>query len=192
MNDRERVEQLEAGGRSNRFIPMNTSGGAVCPVTKGRAQTLTAGREEPLDLRKHRRRLGQRPPSLVEKAGYRRIDRSAQIVERRRVDAHPFRSLILALIVLGVAAGCSDAPEKAEAEVIEGVVIDVRSASLGDVESFTLKDGDETYEVLIDAERDYGFPVSHLSEHILSADPVRVELESRGDRLYARSIEDAG
>lgn len=96
------------------------------------------------------------------------------------------------LIVLGVAAGCSDAPEKAEAEVIEGVVIDVRSASLGDVESFTLKDGDETYEVLIDAERDYGFPVSHLSEHILSADPVRVELESRGDRLYARSIEDAG
>lgn len=91
-----------------------------------------------------------------------------------------------------MAAGCANggSEEERAPNVVEGVVVDVEAASLGEVQSFTVKDGDETYEVLVDSERDYGFPVSHLSEHIASADPVRVELEQRNGRLYAVTIED--
>lgn len=74
---------------------------------------------------------------------------------------------------------------------VEGVVIAVDSESLGDVRSFTLKDGDQIYEIHIADDVDYGFALSHLQEHLTSNEPVAVDLEERDDdKLYALSIED--
>ena len=50
-------------------------------------------------------------------------------------------------------------------------------------------DGSEV-EILIDPERDYGFDLRHLEEHRDMGDPVAVEIEVRGNELYAVSIED--
>lgn len=68
---------------------------------------------------------------------------------------------------------------------------DVDSSGLNEVTSFEVKDGDEIYEILIDDSVNYGFPLGHIEEHRKLAEPVRVDLEERGDSLFARTIEDA-
>jgi hypothetical protein len=74
---------------------------------------------------------------------------------------------------------------------LEGPIIDVESAGLGQISAFTLRSQDRTYEIFIAEDVDYSFPLDHLNEHRISGEPVVVELEERGDKLYALSIEDA-
>ena len=76
-------------------------------------------------------------------------------------------------------------------EELTGPIIDIDSEGLGDVRSFTVKSDEQTYEILIDPQVDYGFPMGHLNEHRLSGAPVRVELLERDGRLFALSILDA-
>lgn len=71
------------------------------------------------------------------------------------------------------------------------MIVEIDSQGLGDVRAFTVKEGDELYEINIDPDIDYRFNLGHLNEHRATAEPVRVELEERGDELVARSIEDA-
>lgn len=71
-----------------------------------------------------------------------------------------------------------------------GIVTNVESEGLNEVSSFTLKSGDETFEILIDESVTYGFPLGHLEEHRVSAAPVEVEVEERDGDLYALSIVD--
>jgi hypothetical protein len=95
------------------------------------------------------------------------------------------------VVVLGACSrpGSSGEP-RAPAQVV-GVVVDVESAGLGEVESFTVKDGDETFEIFIDAGATYSFPPSHLYNHRATSQPVRVRMIERSGRLLATSIEDA-
>jgi hypothetical protein len=96
------------------------------------------------------------------------------------------------LIATALVASCGDGDEPAAAapDRVEGVIIAIDSDGLEDVNSFTLKDGDETYEIFIADDVDYGFPLGHLQEHVQSAGPVSVDLETRDDQLYALTIED--
>ena len=89
-------------------------------------------------------------------------------------------------------AACDSEPAGTEPEDprLEGVVIAIDSESFGDVTSFTLKDDDETYEIYIADDVEYGFPLSHLQEHVQGADPVAVDTEERDGKLYALTIED--
>lgn len=104
------------------------------------------------------------------------------------------KSIVVLLVVLSfVACGGDEPPTTSAAEAPEsvtGVIVDIESAAINDVESFTLKDGDAVYEILIDTEVDYGFPLGHLQEHVQTAAPVEVDLEERDDKLYALSIVD--
>lgn len=100
-----------------------------------------------------------------------------------------FRKAVALLLVALVLASCSDS--KGPGDEVTGVVVDIESAGLGQVEGFTLKAGDDTFEILIDPDVDYGFNLDHLHEHRASADPVKVELDDRSGDLYALSIEDA-
>jgi hypothetical protein len=59
------------------------------------------------------------------------------------------------------------------------------------VTSFELAAAGESYEILIDGDRDYGFDLTHLYEHQTSGDPVRVRLRERDEALYALRIDDA-
>jgi hypothetical protein len=84
--------------------------------------------------------------------------------------------------------------EPAKPSQLTGTVIAVDAASLTKVNSFTLKAGDDRHDILIDPEVDYsssGFVPQHLREHVISGIRVRVEVERRDGRLYARSMEDA-
>lgn len=74
---------------------------------------------------------------------------------------------------------------------VEGVILEIDAESLGEVRSFTLKDGDNVYEIFIADDVEYGFPLGHLQEHLSSNEPVVVDLEEReDDKLYAVTIED--
>ncbi|MFN2588597.1 MAG: hypothetical protein ABR613_10845 [Actinomycetota bacterium] len=103
-------------------------------------------------------------------------------------------ALLCCAAFAGAACGGDDGPPPTRQEVpdeVTGVLLDVDSGGVGDVTSFTLKDGDETYEIFIADDVDYGFPLGHLQEHLSTGDPVRVPLEERDGKLYARSIDDA-
>jgi hypothetical protein len=54
-----------------------------------------------------------------------------------------------------------------------------------------VKEGETTYEILIDDSVNYGFPLGHIEEHRKTAAPVEVEIVERDGKLYARSILDA-
>jgi hypothetical protein len=99
------------------------------------------------------------------------------------------RGLIwFAALMVCVLPACGGNEQPSE---LSGVILKVNATSITDVESFTLKSGDERHRILIDASADYGFPLSHLQEHVLSGDPVDVELEERDGQLYAQSIVDS-
>ncbi len=89
---------------------------------------------------------------------------------------------------MALIACAGDEPAPTE---LTGVILEIESEGLDDVRSFTLRSEGETYEILIDPELDYGFPLSHLNSHRATADPVVVDLEERDGELFALSIEDA-
>ncbi|MGI8774924.1 MAG: hypothetical protein ACR2KQ_07930 [Actinomycetota bacterium] len=97
------------------------------------------------------------------------------------------------LIVAAFAFGACSAEEGcAGAGRCTGVITDISSAGIGQVESFELKAGDETLEILIADDVDYEFDLGHLHEHLATSEPVLVDVEERNDGdIYARSIEDA-
>jgi hypothetical protein len=105
------------------------------------------------------------------------------------------RSLVVPLMFFALIMGaCSNkgsgdsVPETPEQ--ITGVLLSIESGGFDQVESFKLKVDEHIYTVLIDPELEYGFPLSHLSEHLRTAGPVTVRLDERDGDLYALSIED--
>jgi hypothetical protein len=103
------------------------------------------------------------------------------------------RIFLAALLAMGlVACGNDDAVEPSlSADSYTGIVTAVESEGLNEVTSFDLKSDDETVTILIDRAMNYGFPLGHLEEHRVTAEPVEVDVEERDGKLYARSIEDA-
>ncbi len=100
-------------------------------------------------------------------------------------------AVLCCALLLGAACGGDDGDDAAAPSEVTGVILDIESEGIGQVTSFELKDGDETYEIFIAGDVDYGFDLGHLNEHLTTGDPVRVPLEERGGKLYARSIDDA-
>lgn len=101
--------------------------------------------------------------------------------------------LTVSCLLVAALAACADgdAPSGGAPRELTGVVVGVRSPGLGDVRGFTLRSGDETYEVAIDPDVSYDFALPHLNDHLATAEPVRVEIDERGAKLFAVSIEDA-
>lgn len=101
------------------------------------------------------------------------------------------RLLALSLMLAASLAGCSKEESVGAPEQVTGVLTDVDSQGIGDIRGFTLKDGDEVYEIAIDLNVEYDFDLGHLQEHLSGSLPVTVELEERDGVLYAQTIEDA-
>jgi hypothetical protein len=97
----------------------------------------------------------------------------------------------LLLVACGDQAEPSSDPTAQAPQEVTGVIVDIDSAGLGEVRSFELKSGDETFEILIDPQVDYGFNLGHLNEHLAGGQPVRVQIEERDGKLFARRIDDA-
>jgi hypothetical protein len=100
--------------------------------------------------------------------------------------------LVAVGVLLSVAAwGCGGEEESPPPSVLTGVITQVRPATGSNVTGFDLDAAGESYEILIDPARDYGFDLAHLREHQTTGDPVRVRFRQRGEGLYALRIDDA-
>jgi hypothetical protein len=91
--------------------------------------------------------------------------------------------------IVAVVAGCGGSGDDSNDE-LTGLIIDVRGHG-DDVRSFSLRTGDQTYDIRIAPEVDYGFRLGHLRTHEASLYPVRCRFERREGRLYALEIADA-
>jgi hypothetical protein len=90
--------------------------------------------------------------------------------------------------VAAVLAGCGGGGD--DQTELTGLIVDIRGRG-NNVRSFTLRSGDETYDIRIAPDVDYGFQLGHLRAHESSLFPVRCKIERRAGRLYALEIVDA-
>jgi len=82
--------------------------------------------------------------------------------------------------------------ESAGPKVVVGVVTEIYSGDdFGAVKSFSLKRGAESFEIYVDPDVTYDFPLAHLNSHRAAAEPIRVEVERRRGVLYAIAVADA-
>jgi hypothetical protein len=116
------------------------------------------------------------------------------------VDRRTAAFFVLALGVLGAVAVAaavlgSGQPQTGRpdgAPTVDGIVVGVDSAGLGDVRSFRLRTTDgRTLTFDLSGLRDGPqFPPGHLTEHLATSLPVRVWYEGSGDSLKALWLED--
>jgi hypothetical protein len=89
-----------------------------------------------------------------------------------------------------VSSCASRATPTAPAEVA-GLITALGRDADGTIESFTVRDGDQTIDIRIDPGRDYGLSLEHLEVHRATRAPVLVQVELRDGALYAVEILDA-
>ena len=77
---------------------------------------------------------------------------------------------------------------------VEGVIVGVDSAGLGDVRGFTLRQArGQTLEFRLgELENGMDFPPAHLAEHQATAQPVVVYYRMEDNERFAVRLEDAG
>ena len=106
--------------------------------------------------------------------------------------------IVLAGAIFAALAGvaCAGGGNAAATKTATGVVTDVQSSSLTQLDGFTLHtDDDTTLEFKVAAEADQqdpqnGFVPSHLREHALTATRVTIDYRENGSQLLAIRIED--
>ena len=102
------------------------------------------------------------------------------------------RWVLVGLVVMVASAGCADSRGNHETQLIEGVVVGIEAGDgFGEVESFTVKDGETQVVIHVDPQATYHFPLGHLNAHRAGGEPVRVEVETRDGKRVAVSIGDA-
>jgi hypothetical protein len=110
---------------------------------------------------------------------------------------------LVLIVVIAIAGGAAlllsdtsllDPDGPSDTVPVEGVIVRVDSAGLGDVRGFTLRQaGGETLEFLLgELENPTEFPPGHLAEHQATAQPVRVWYRMEGAERFAVRLEDAG
>lgn len=97
--------------------------------------------------------------------------------------------LVVSFVALLLISGCGPSPQTAA-----GFVVDVQSASLTEITSFTLRteDGEElVFGVGALDLNGGGFPGTHLREHMITNQPVAVAFDMEGNDRVATRLVDA-
>ena len=98
------------------------------------------------------------------------------------------RLTIAAVVIAMLLAGCGGD------NVIDGFVVEVRSSSLTEIDSFTLRTTDgQTVTFRIDRVElgDGAFPATHLREHMALNQPVAVAFREEAGEKVAYRLKDA-
>jgi hypothetical protein len=107
-----------------------------------------------------------------------------------------FALILVAVIVLGGGAAilsqASSGGRPDGSPTVDGIVVGVDSQGLGNVKGFRLRTADGRILAFdLSADRNAAqFPPGHLTEHLATAQPVRVWYEGSGDQLKALWLED--
>jgi hypothetical protein len=96
---------------------------------------------------------------------------------------------VLALVVLGTFLALVACRREALPTRFDGLVVEVQSASLLQISSFTLRTYDGVFVELV-VEGDVGISASHLREHMALADPVTVTVRYADGLTIATLVED--
>lgn len=106
----------------------------------------------------------------------------------------PGRIILAALLVAAPVTGCGDvreSPDGSGSDTVQGVVLEVKG-DLRSVDSFVIRtDGGEVLEVAPAPEGDFRFPLPHLRDHLITSEPILVELDRTVDPPLATAIADA-
>jgi hypothetical protein len=107
-----------------------------------------------------------------------------------------WRALLPSLVVAVIVCGCGPRTVPPTPDVtspVEGVIVSVDSAGIGDVRGFALRvsGGFALDFVLGPLENPTAFPPGHLAEHQLTSSPVRVYFRLDGGRRVVYRLEDA-
>ncbi len=105
------------------------------------------------------------------------------------------KSVVAVVVLLGLVPACNAGPtqgsEEATPREVTGVITAVDLTGLTDVEGFTVRNDQGTFELVVTDETKIAFPPAHLNEHRVSGDPVTVVFKEQQGDLIALSIEDA-
>lgn len=97
-------------------------------------------------------------------------------------------------LVLALAAACggeaTPSEDPAPPANVTGLITEVTFQG-DEVVAFVVQAREDTYELLIDPEYDYGFNLVHLEKHREKELPVHVEISLQSGELYAHEILDA-
>jgi hypothetical protein len=97
-------------------------------------------------------------------------------------------ALVLFMAAISCAPSDSDAGEPQS--MVTGVVVDIDSRGLNEVQSFTVKSGDRRLKIFVEGDTEFAFTPSHLNEHRATGEPVAVEVDRRDGDLVALSVQD--
>lgn len=106
------------------------------------------------------------------------------------------RALVLSLIVL-TACGGSEGTQPPNPIVvpptnpITGLLTNLERDAGDTITALTLDVEGTSYRILVDPERDYGFDLAHMDEHLSQMLQVSVSFEERSGAVYATAIDDA-
>ena len=170
--------------------------GAKAPVAKTRAETLSPGIEKTKHLVDEGRRVRERLAPLPQTAPKLFVHESGQRVKRWFERGHESTSLsrrvVIKALLLTICSGVACASRASgTTKTLTGVVVDIRARNLGDVDSFTLRSGEQNFELLVDRDTVFAFAPGHLQEHLTTAAPVRVRAAERNGTLHALYVDDA-
>ena len=97
-------------------------------------------------------------------------------------------ALVLFISAISCASRGSDGGEPIS--VVTGVVIEIESRGLNEVQSFTVRSGERRVKIFVDGDTEFAFTPSHLNEHRATGEPVAVEVDRRDGDLVALSVQD--
>ena len=100
-------------------------------------------------------------------------------------------AIAVALLAAAVGlAGCGG-DDVVPPAVVVGTITEIERDA-GTIARFAVETDDgERYELHIAPDVEYGFDLQHLEQHRSTRQPVRCDVEERGGRLFALTIEDA-
>ncbi|MSQ33174.1 MAG: hypothetical protein EXR60_01955 [Dehalococcoidia bacterium] len=104
-----------------------------------------------------------------------------------RLDSGPDSRIVLALLILLALAASACGPR---AQEVVGVVVDVEATSLVEASAFTLVTASKA-RLVFTVKEDIGFSASHLREHMLAGERMKVIYIKDAAGLRALRVEDA-
>jgi hypothetical protein len=107
----------------------------------------------------------------------------------RRYPSGRYAAVALVLVIAASSCARSEGGPRGSS-VVTGVVVEIESRGLNEVESFTVKTGDRRVKILVDGDTEFSFTPSHLNEHRATGEPVAVEVDRRSGDLVALSVQD--